>query len=85
MTAAGMMRFKRTTMRLREKYKEEPFSLRQLEDAIFIEIGTDPRTVKAAIERMMRMSLIEKVDVEREFGKPYVEKYKLPHAQNEYF
>ena len=81
----ALIRYRRTTMRLREKFREEPFSKTELEDAIFIEIGTDKRTVKSATENMLRLKLIEKVENEREFGKPYTEKFKLPHSQNEYF
>jgi hypothetical protein len=81
----GITKYKRVAQRLREKFKNEEFLLQELEDAIFIECGTDPRTIKAALERMQRLKLIEKVETEREFGKPYVDKYKLPHSNNEYF
>lgn len=81
----GMMKYKRTAQRLREKYKDQPFTKKDLEDAIFIECGTDQRTIKAAIDRMKRLKLMEELQEEREFGKERIEKYKLARANDEYF
>lgn len=82
---SGMVKYKRTAQRLREKFRSESFELSDLEDAIFIECGTDPRTVKAAKDRMIRLKLLEVVEQEKEFGKPYCEKYRLPPSHDEYF
>ena len=81
----GIQKYRRVSMRLREKFRDEPFSLRDLEDAIFLECGTDPRTVKSAILMMKRLELMVDVQPEREFGVMPVKIFKLTPKQNEYF
>lgn len=67
---------------MKEKFKFEPFGLRDLEDAIFVECGTDDRTVKAALEKLLRLNLIEEVIVEVDgfFGKTSTKKYKISNS-----
>ncbi len=83
--SSGLIKYKRVAQRLREQFSEENFKLANIEDAIFIECGTDPRTVKAALERMLRLELIVEIKKSREFGIPYIQEFKLPLSQNEYF
>jgi hypothetical protein len=80
------MKLKRVAMRLREQFQDNPFKEKDLEDAIFIEVGTDPRTIRGATEKMLRLKLMEKVgDEKREFGVMPTIKYRLPPAQDECF
>ena len=80
----GLIKYKRVAQRLREEFKDEEFKLKKLEDAIFIECGTDPRTVKAAIDRMKRLNLLIEVDKVRIFGVMPARKFMLPHTHDEY-
>lgn len=82
---SGMVKYKRVAQRLREKHREEAFPIKELENAIFMECGTDPRTVKAAIDRMERLELITKEKPPAEFGVAPVVKWKLSHRKDEYF
>lgn len=81
------MKYKRVAQRMREQVGNEPFSKKDIEEAIFVEIGTDPRTVKGAIERMERLKLIEQVkdSMPVEFGVMREPKYQLTQAKDEYF
>lgn len=81
----GLMKYKRVAQRMRENFGLNEFKIEDLEDAIFIECGTDPRTVKAAINRMLRLKLILKVEQKRIFGVESTEKYKLQEGKDEYF
>ena len=83
--SSGLMKYKRVAQRLREKYNDKSFNLKQLEDAIFIECGTDPRTIKAALERMDRLELIKEINKNREFGVQNTREFILTEAKNEYF
>ena len=83
--SSGLMKYKRVAQRLREKFNNGSFKMKDMENAIFIECGTDPRTVKAAIERMYRLELIEEIKKNREFGIENIREFKLTEAQNEYF
>jgi len=84
MSAGGLIKYKRVAQRLREK-GQDSFKIGELEDAIFIECGTDPRTVKAAIDRMIRLKLLVEIEKPREFGIPYKREFALPQTHNEYF
>ncbi|MCK5609469.1 hypothetical protein KAR91_46780 [Candidatus Pacearchaeota archaeon] len=81
----GLMKYKRVAQRLREKFNDKSFKMKDVEDAIFIECGTDPRTVKSALEKMNRLELIEEINKNREFGVMNTREFKLTEAQNEYF
>ncbi len=83
--SSGLIKYKRVAQRLREQFQEDQFLLKDLEDAIFKECGTDPRTVKSAIERMIRLELMEECDKVREFGVMPTRKFKLSPTQDEYF
>jgi hypothetical protein len=82
---AGMLKYRRVCQRLREKFGASTFSIKELENAIFIECGTDPRTVAAAIDRMLRMDLIIAVQEERQFGLKSEKKFKLTPTHDEFF
>lgn len=81
---AGLVRYKRVAQRMREQFQDSEFGIQDLEDAIFIECGTDKRTVQAAIDRMLRLKLLLEVDKVREFGVMPARKFKLSHTQDEY-
>jgi len=81
----GLVKYKRVAQRIREEFQSEPFNIKALEDAIFIEIGIDPRTVKKSIEIMIRLKLMEEVDKVREFGVHPTRRFKLSPTQDEYF
>jgi hypothetical protein len=73
----AVMKYKRVAMRLKEKFKDDNFDLKELENAIFIECGSDPRTVRVAIATMIRIGLICEVYCERVFGVHQTQKYRL--------
>ncbi len=80
------MKYKRVAQRLREKFQDKEFTLKDLENAIFVECGTDQRTVESAIDRMLRLELIHIVkEKAREFGVMRIVKYKLSPTDDEYF
>lgn len=83
--SVGLMKYKRVAQRLREKFNDNSFKMKDIEDAIFEECGTDPRTVKAALERMYRLELLTEIKKDREFGVMNTREFKLTPAQNEYF
>lgn len=83
---SGLMKYKRVAQRLREKYEDIPVSIKQIEDVIFVECGTDPRTVKSAMDRLIRLDLIELIKEEnRVFGVSPISKYKVKKVYSEHF
>lgn len=81
----GLMRYKRVAQRLRERFQDKSFKIQDLEEAIFIECGTDPRTVKVGITRLIRLGLIIEIDKVREFGVHPYRRFKLPKEKKEYY
>jgi hypothetical protein len=83
--SVGLIKYKRVAQRLREKFREETFKKEDIEDAVFIECGTDKRTVERAISTMKRLKLLEETEAIKVFGVAPSTKYKLPQTQDEYF
>ena len=81
----GLIKYKRVMQRIKEQYQENEFPLKALEDAIFLECGTDPRTVKSAIDRMKRLEFIKESEPERKFGVMQTKKFRLINSENEMF
>ena len=79
------MKYRRVAQRLKEKFRSDKFLKTDLEDAIFVEIGTDKRTIDGATDKLIRLKLIEKVSEPREFGVMPTEKYTLSLSQDDLF
>lgn len=79
----SLMRYKRVASRMRQRFQDKPFTFKDLETAIYKECGTDPRTVAAAIDRMIRLELISRVEQERTFGVMKTEMFILSPTQDE--
>lgn len=75
----GMTRYIRVAARLREEYQDKPFELTALEDAIFVECGTDPRTLKVGIANMIRLKLVTELDKIKVFGVHPKRRFMLLH------
>lgn len=74
------MKYQRVAQRLKEKFGFEPFQFAELEKMIYMECGTDQRTVSNAVEIMIKkLSLIVEMPQETNplFGVKKEKKYKL--------
>lgn len=81
----GLQKYKRVALRLRQQFQDSEFNIKPLEEAIWQEIGVDPRTIKKSIEIMKRLKLLIEVEQVREFGVHPARRFKLTPTQDEYF
>ena len=78
----GLIKYKRVVQRIKEEYQYKEFPINALEDAIFLECGTDTRTVKSAIDRLIRLKYVIRTNPIREFGIMPTKKFKLGEPES---